>query len=249
MEKRKKKKKKHNYVLLCVSDSPAERVKKFKFSAARIKFVKWIFVILFFLLLGYILFTSYQNTVTLSRGTALQQQVDELQTKCQDLGEERDALLDKVAILSETVNQKLDEEKKLEEKNLPTGFPLSGTADMQEMEEKVETASGEEESRPLILFEAGDGVFAVASGAGVVKKTDMDLEYGYMICIDHGNGYETIYRSGTEPKVKEGDEVARNALLFELADDDDNELADQMAYQVIRDGEYIKPTEVLEING
>jgi len=34
-----------------------------------------------------------------------------------------------------------------------------------------------------------------------------------------------------------------------MKEDDDNELADNMAYQVTKDGEYIVPTEVLEING
>ena len=55
--------------------------------------------------------------------------------------------------------------------------------------------------------------------------------------------------SGTQPKVKEGDEVARGALLYEMEEDDDNVLAAVMAYQVMKDGEYIKPTDVLEING
>ena len=32
-------------------------------------------------------------------------------------------------------------------------------------------------------------------------------------------------------------------------EDEDNELADNMAYQVMKDGKYIVPTEVLEING
>ena len=77
----------------------------------------------------------------------------------------------------------------------------------------------------------------------------MDNEYGYQIHIDHGNGYITIYRSGTTPKVDVGDEVTRGTLLFEMKEDEDNELADKMAYQVTLDGEYVVPTEVLEING
>ena len=46
-----------------------------------------------------------------------------------------------------------------------------------------------------------------------------------------------------------GDEVARGALLYEMKEDADNEWADIMAYQVTKDGEYILPTDVLEING
>ena len=103
--------------------------------------------------------------------------------------------------------------------------------------------------RPMILFDASDGISVVAAGAGVVSYVEMDNKYGYQVFIDHGNGYTTIYRSGTEPKVKQGDEVARGALLYEMKEDEDNELADIMAYQVMKDGEYIEPTEVLVING
>ena len=49
--------------------------------------------------------------------------------------------------------------------------------------------------------------------------------------------------------MKSGLILCRGALLYEMEEDDDNELADDMAYQVTKDGEYIVPTEVLEING
>lgn len=249
MENKKKKKKKHHYVLLCVSDAPNVKVKKYKFSIARINFLRVVITLLFVLLLGYVLFTSYHNTITLSNETSLRQKVAELENEKNSLITENAELTEKVAILSETVNQKMIEEEALKEKNMPTGFPLSGTADMQEMEEEVELANGEDETRPLILFDAEDGIFAVSAGAGVITEVELDLEYGYRIKIDHGNGYETIYRNGTEPMVKVGDEVARNALLFELKEDDDNDLADIMAYQIIKEGKYIVPTEILEING
>lgn len=87
------------------------------------------------------------------------------------------------------------------------------------------------------------------NGAGSVLLADIDSVYGYQVQIDHGNGYISIYRSGTEPKVKNGDEVTRGTLLFEMESDDDDENASRMGYQIMKDGEYIKPTEVLEING
>ena len=119
---------------------------------------------------------------------------------------------------------------------------------MEETEETVEVDE-EEVKRPMILFDADSSVSVVSTGAGTVSYVDMDNEYGYQVHIDHGNGYVTIYRSGTEPKVDQGDEVARGALLYEMDEDEDNELADNMAYQVTKDGEYIVPTDVLEING
>jgi hypothetical protein len=99
-----------------------------------------------------------------------------------------------------------------------------------------------------LIAPSGDPVHAAADGVVTdVVKSRKGL--GNVVEIDHGNGYVTIYRSGTAPKVSEGDEITRGTLLFEMNEDDDNELADTMAYQVTRAGEYIVPTEVLEING
>ncbi len=248
LQNRKKKRRKANYVLLVISDSPTEKTKRYHLSRARMKFIKIMFAMMFLALIGYIGFTSYHNTIVMSRETALKMKLGELDEKNAQLQEENEQLLDKVSILSKTVNEKVDAEKVQEEKNMPSGFPLSGTADVEETEEVLEMDDGEI-VRPMILFHASDGISVVAAGAGVVSYVELDNKYGYQVFIDHGNGYTTVYRSGTEPKVKEGDEVARGALLYEMKEDEDNELADDMAYQVIKDGEYIKPTDVLEING
>lgn len=243
-----RKKKKVNYFLLLVSDSPTKKVKKFKYTRARINFIKTIMALFFIALLGYIGFSSYQNTIVMNRETAFKAKIKELEDANAELMEENEQLTEKVTILSKTVNEKVDAEKVQEEKNMPKGFPLSGTADMEETEEVIETDEGEEK-RPMLLFDAENEVAVVSTGAGIVTYLEMDNEYGYQIQIDHGNGYVTVYRSGTEPKVSKGAEVARGALLFEMKEDEDNELADNMAYQVMKDGVYIVPTEVLEING
>lgn len=246
--KKGKKKTKINYFLLLVSDSPTKKVKKFKYTKARINFLKTVATLFFIALLGYIAYNSYQNTVVLSRESAFKAKIKELEEANTVLMQEKEELTEKVTILSKTVNEKVDAEKVLEEKNLPKGFPLSGKAAMEETQETIEGEDGDE-VRPMLLFDADEEVSVVATGGGVVCHREMDNEYGYQVHVDHGNGYITIYRSGTAPKVDEGDEITRGTLLFEMREDEDNELADNMAYQVTKDGEYIVPTEVLEING
>ena len=246
--KKRKKKTKINYFLLLVSDSPTKKVKKFKYTKARINFLKTVATLFFIALLGYIAYNSYQNTVVLSRESAFKAKIKELEEANAVLMQEKEELTEKVTILSKTVNEKVDAEKVLEEKNLPKGFPLSGKAAMEETQETIEGEDGDE-VRPMLLFDADEEVSVVAAGGGIVCHCEMDNEYGYQVHVDHGNGYITIYRSGTAPKVDEGDEITRGTLLFEMREDEDNELADNMAYQVTKDGEYIVPTEVLEING
>ena len=245
---KKGKKTKINYYLLLVSDSPTKKVKKFKYTRARINFFKTVIAVFFLALLGYISFSSYQNTIIMKREASFTAKIKELEEANAALTHEKDELTEKVTILSKTVNEKVDAEKILEEKNLPKGFPLSGKASMEETQETLETEDGEE-VRPMLLFDADEEVSVIATGGGTVCHCEFDNEYGYQVHIDHGNGYVTIYRSGTTPKVDVGDEVTRGTLLYEMEEDDDNELADNMAYQVTKDGTYIVPTEVLEING
>ena len=248
MSSKKKKKVKKNYVLLVVSDSPLEKIKHYRFTRARINFIKMLIALLLIAAVGYVGFTSYNNTIIMSRETVLTGKIAELEEEYSQLQLENEQLSEKVSILSKTVNEKVDAEKVQEEKNMPKGFPLSGTADMEETEETLEMEDGDV-IRPMILFDASEGISVVAAGAGMVSYVETDNKYGYQVHIDHGNGYVTVYRSGTEPKVRQGDEVARGALLYEMKEDEDNEYADIMVYQVMKDGEYIAPTDILEING
>ena len=251
MAARKKKKRKNNYVMLIVSDNPGKKVKRQRITKARIGFIRTLIITLLLVVLGYIGFSTFRNTMAIGRETALKEKVSELENANEKLTVENNELTEKVNILSETVNQKVDAEKELEEKNIPSGFPLSGTADLEETTE-VLNMGDEEIRRPIIIFKAGEGTSVVASGGGEVIAVDSDNTYGTQIQIDHGNGYVSAYRSGTEAKVKVGDEVIRGTLLFEMGeieDDDENENGTRMGYQIIDNGEYINPTEVLEING
>ncbi len=250
MKKRSRKKNK-NFQILVVAENPKDNVKRLKFTKTRVNFIKTLLTILLLALLGYIGFCTYRNTLSISREADLNQQINTLKGENDKLQEENAELSEKVNILSETVNQKVDAEKELEEKSIPSGFPLSGTADLEETNEIVDV-DGEEITRPIIIFKAGNGISVVSSGSGIVVLSDIDATYGNQVQIDHGNGYISIYRSDTSAKVKVGDEVTRGTLLFELGsddEDDDEESSNNIGYQIIKDGTYISPTDVLVING
>ena len=79
-------------------------------------------------------------------------------------------LTNKVAILSDTVNQKVEEEAAIEaqeaEKTIPKGFPLSGTATVTEA--NANEAAGEGAIYiPMVIFEASAGTNVIAAGSGV----------------------------------------------------------------------------------
>ncbi|MED9904341.1 MAG: M23 family metallopeptidase [Lachnospiraceae bacterium] len=144
----------------------------------------------------------------------------------------------KIEALSTAVNEKAQTAEELEEEllqqSLPTDYPLTGSAGIEEITE----------GNPMVIFTAQEGVTAVASAKGSVTAVEADETYGNKITVDHGNGYISIYYNKGEAQVEAGDEVAKGTTLFLIGADNK-----QLVYQIIKDGVYISPTQMLSING
>lgn len=167
-----------------------------------------------------------QETITAleEENAALQAQVTELTSKVQ--------------VLSDTVTQKTESEnllsQQLEQQSTPTEFPLTGSATFEEVPE----------GDPMCVFTATTGAMVVATANGTVSAVNDDGEYGHNVWVDHGNGYVTIYRNQGEVKVKQGETVRQGSTLFLI-----NEENSRLGYQMMKDGAYIDPMELLAISG
>lgn len=248
MDEKKRKKRKHrpNYYILVVNDNPETPAWTRRFTYGSIIFWSIVFGIVVAFLVGFVAFVNYNSSVVFNRNDKLMATVDELTTQNETLLSANAALNDKITILSQTVNQKVEVEQQIEEKYLPTGYPLSDTATIEETTEKLHL-NDEDIERPMMVFTSSNGTYVVAAGDGIVSMVKEEATYGWEVRIDHGNGYVTSYRTSAKPNVKEGDEVSRNGVLFEL--DSSNDDAPQMAYQILQNDEYINPADMLEING
>lgn len=151
---------------------------------------------------------------------------------------ENSTLSSKVAVLSETVSMKVETEdaisQEIVENAIPKGFPMSGSATMKE--------AGEGD--PMLVFTAAQGVNIVTTGTGIVLSVDVDAEYGTRIVVDHGNGYQSIYRNKGTALVRTGEELGKGYILFSVGEDNQ-----ELGYQIMKDEEYIDPMVLIEING
>ena len=100
------------------------------------------------------------------------------------------------------------------------------------------------EDRKEVIFAASEGINVIASGTGTVLSVDVDVDYGNVVSIDHGNGYISIYRNKGNAVVKAGNEVTRGAILYVVGEDNT-----EMGYSISKDDTYIDPMEMIEING
>ncbi len=150
-------------------------------------------------------------------------------------------LQDKVAILSDTVNNKVKEEEEREAEiarvYLPTGFPLRGTATYNEEKTRLDY-------REIAEFVAEPGTSIIATAEGTVSAVEKDKDYGYCVKVDHGNGYVSIYRNGAKPKVEVGDTVTTETELFVI-----DRGHEALGYQITENNQYIDPLLLMEIYG
>ena len=95
-----------------------------------------------------------------------------------------------------------------------------------------------------MVFEAGPGIPVVATGDGKAVLVTDDEVYGKIVVVEHGNGYQSVYRTGGEAKVKQGDEITKGETLFEISDDHP-----KLGYQITLNDVYINPLDTMEIYG
>lgn len=266
--KSKKHKKKVNHLILFTTDAVDSKVCQIRLTPFRFRAFVFLLCVAAGVLVGFLVYggSLYRNYLDAERKT--EAVIVTLEEEKAELEAENETLNEKVQILSETVNQKVQAEKEeaalLEELCIPTDFPLTGSAQVEETttqavrntdegaaddeqaEEDAQTVEGEEpaEDRPICIFTAAEGATAVAAGNGTVAEVTEDPEYGHRIVIDHGNGYQSIYLNQGDPKVKEGDSISRGVTLYVIGSDNTT-----MGYQITKDGSYINPMEIIAISG
>ena len=127
-----------------------------------------------------------------------------------------------------------------------------------------------DDAMPIALFETGPDVYVIAGGTGVVTRILADPIFGMMMSIDHRNGYTTIYRINGQPLVSVGDNVTRGDRLFSVTRPQETDTQEQgdapaeeeeeteaaadatfgrLGYQIRLNEGYIRPEEMIEIDG
>lgn len=241
----KKHKRKTNHVVIVTSDAVDANVKQFRIKHWLLRVIIGVLCVVIGGLVGCLIYEEELWKAANQHSNELRNAMKILEDEKQVLQDEKDALMleienlnEQIVILSETVNQKVQTETELlaalEGQYLPTEFPLTGSASMEEIKE----------GNPICVFTASTGIMVVSTAGGTVTAVNDDGEYGHNVWIDHGNGYVTIYRNKGDVIVKQGDEVVQGTTIFLIGEDNTT-----LGYQMMKDGAYISPMEMLAISG
>jgi len=230
--------KKNKFALLLVTQKDNNNIKRHLISSA---IVEVLAVLLFMVVVAVICgFVYLSITLDNAREEIVEQMVTitNLTDENEALAVENATLSSKVTVLSETVSMKAANEDAIShetvENALPKGFPLSGSATMEEVNE----------GEPMLKFTAAQGVNVITTGTGTVSAVDADDTYGTKIVVDHGNGYSSVYRNNGTALVKTGEELGKGYILFTIGEENQ-----ELGYQIMKDEEYIDPMLIIDING
>lgn len=234
----KKHKKKVSRIVILTSDAVDAKTRQFRIHPFTAILLTLVLCGLVGAIIGYAI---YEGQIWDKQNEVVKKQAEimaSLEEEKNDLEFEIENLNAKIEALSTAVNEKSQTADELQEELtlqfLPTDYPLTGSAGIEEV-----TAG-----YPMVIFTASEGVTVISSAKGTVTAIEQDETYGNKITVDHGNGYVSIYCNKGEPQVKIGDEVAKGTTLYLIGADNK-----EMAYQILKDGSYINPTEMLSING
>lgn len=265
MARRKRKIKKH-YTIAVTSDYSADTTKYYRsrFNIFRVMVRTMILVVV--LGIGLTAFEFYEINQMQSKIVLFREIISEQEEIISELGKEKANLESQNQVLNNTVARNIKEDEEAErinkERHTPSGFPLTGSASIEDPEEffaeemdattayfeailaATEKKEAVEDETPIVLFVMSDVSDVVAVADGTVIDICDDTVYGKCVKVDHGNGYVTIYKNNSDAKVYLGDEIVRGAIIF-VGGEDNNYLG----YQVTYNGTYIDPMHVIEING
>lgn len=179
--------------------------------------------------------------------TELRDEIDALNTELASEQEKyvalekvNEELQEKVMILSTTINEKLQEEAQREAEiaktYVPSGFPIQGTA--------TYSLTQMEDGSTVVVFETVEGTSVVATANGTVSSIAGNESVGFIVMVDHGNGYFSVYRNKAVPKVEEGDTVNIETEIYKILSG-----KEELGYQIIENGVYIDPMSLMEVYG
>lgn len=238
----KKHKKKRIYTISVTSDNSCDKTKYYRsrFNIFRVVITFSVLITVIAIVMTWFIYREMDRME--AEMVAMREVVSKQETTINELGIAKADLEAERTILQTSLGKQyaenIAEAEIKQERALPSGFPLTQSAEMEEQDTEAEGYV------PIAVFLMDEASDVVCSGDGVVTSVREDSVFGNCVVVDHGNGYVTYYRNPGQPKVFEGDEVVRGAILFVGGLEED-----KLGYQMTYHGNYVEPLEICDVFG
>lgn len=158
--------------------------------------------------------------------------LEELSRQLEDRGEQLGAL------------EHLLMDRKLQASILPEGRPVRAGYISSRFGRRTDPISGRADFHTGVDFGSRAGSEVLAVAAGVVTWSDRRWEYGYLVEVNHGNGYVTRYAHNKKNLVKVGDRVDKGQPIA-IVGSTGRSTGPHVHFEVLQDGKIVNPMDYI----
>lgn len=235
-------KKTTKFTVLLIPDS-TDHSRSFELTFDHILRIGAVFVAICLVLVSLLISSGLKN-YKLKNDQTDKKKIEELNDQIDKLNEEKKDMYDQIVNLTDLLAQKQETEesltKELAAQSLPVGDPVEGYALM------VDGSSDgmQEQVKGRIVFNTIIGTAIVSCADGTVLDVSADPEFGNVVTVDHGNGYQSIYRCNGSLKVTAGNPISKHEVIYVITEEDS-----LFAYEILKNGTPIEPLDIMESKG
>ncbi len=131
-------------------------------------------------------------------------------------------------------------DKKLEQETRPQGRPVASGWISSYFGKRQSPFTGKKEMHRGVDFAGRTGTDVLAVAGGVITQAKKKGGYGYLVEIDHGNGYKTRYGHNQMVVVKAGEVIKRGQVIAKLGSTG-RSTGPHVHFEVIKNGKRIDP--------
>lgn len=219
------------YTVMLVPDS-TDDAKTYEFTIDKIARFAVLAVCVLIIIVSLIVSFAVKN-YRLRNDSSLQSVIDNLEAENKTLQEKNDSLTELLKHSDDNISElkQVVDELEIETAGLyiPNILPYKGSA-LMISDLIVDNA---------VSYSCLEGAAIVVTANGTVKSIVENM-YGYVVTVDHKNGYSTEYTVEEEPMVLEGDNVVRGEVIIYVSEDDET-----FSYAVMVDGQKQDPKNFL----
>lgn len=162
-----------------------------------------------------------------------------------------DAVFDEIRDSLETRERELEVlsfaflDKEFELDTFPQGRPVIHSWISSRFGKRRSPFTGKSEMHKGVDFGGRSGSDVVAVGAGIVTQAERNGGYGYIVEIDHGNGYKTRYAHNKKLLVQVGEAVNRGHVIAKLGNTG-RSTGPHVHFEILKDGVHVDPMKYIQ---
>ena len=135
----------------------------------------------------------------------------------------------------------------IQSKTQPDGRPLSSGWISSLFGWRADPITGKKEFHQGIDFAGSSGSLVSAVAAGIVTWSGRRSGFGYMVEIDHGNGYVTRYAHNKQNLVDIGDKVEKGQIIA-IIGSTGRSTGTHIHFEVVHNGKNVNPRKFISVN-